>query len=265
MTSIISAPQIPADVESGPSAADRIFEVLETCARAGRPLTLAQLVERTGLPKSTLHRACWKLVALGALDDTGHGFRIGTRLFALASAHPDLRRLRAASMPYLHVLCARTGWIANLATRSGDRALLLEEQYLTPHGTAKMLGSTLPLHATAVGKALLAYAPPEEIEATIARTGLRAYTGHTIVRPQLLLEHLQTIRTRGYALSCEEWHIGAAGVAAPVVVDGDVVASVALVGPPDQAELRRLAAPVQLAAARLARALAPRAAEPTAA
>jgi DNA-binding IclR family transcriptional regulator len=168
-------------------------------------------------------------------------------------------------MPYLHVLCARTGWIANLATRSGDRALLLEEQYLTPHRTPKMLGTTLPLHATAVGKALLAFAPPEEIEATIAHTGLRAFTGHTIVRPQLLLEHLETIRNRGYALACEEWQIGAAGVAAPVIVDGEVVASVALVGPPDRAELQRLAAPVQLAAARLAQALAPRAAAPAAA
>jgi DNA-binding IclR family transcriptional regulator len=250
-------------VASGPSAADRIFEVLETCARAGRPLTLAQLVERTGLPKSTLHRACWKLVALGALDDTDHGFRIGTRLFALASAHPDLRRLRAAAMPYLHVLCARTGWIANLATRSGDRALLLEEHYNTPQRTPKMLGATLPLHATAVGKALLAHAPPEEIEATIARAGLQAFTGHTIVRPQLLLEHLETIRARGYALGCEEWRAGAAGVAAPVVVNGEVVASIALVGPPDRPELRRLAGPVQLAAARLAAALAPRAAATT--
>jgi DNA-binding IclR family transcriptional regulator len=253
------------DVAPGPSAADRIFEVLETCARAGRPLTLAQLVERTGLPKSTLHRACWKLVALGALDETERGFRIGTRLFALASAHPDLRRLRAASAPYLHVLCARSGWIANLATRSGDRALLLEEQYHTPHRTPKMIGTTLPLHATAVGKALLAHAPPEEIDATIARAGLRAFTGHTIVRPQLLLAQLETIRGRGYALSCEEWRNGAAGVAAPVVVDGEVVASIALVGPPDRAVLRQLAGPVLLAAARLARALASPPAAPTAA
>jgi DNA-binding IclR family transcriptional regulator len=238
-----------------PSAADRIFVVLEACARAGRSLSLPELVERTGMPKSTLHRACRKLVTLGALEDRDGRFFVGTRLFALASTNPELRKLRAVSVPYLHVLCARSGWIANLATRSGDRALLLEEQYSVAHRLPKMLGSTMPLHATAIGKALLAFATKDEIDDTIARVGLRPYTGHTIVRPRLLAEHLAMIRARGFAISSEEWRMGSAGVAAPVLLDGKVVASVALVGPPDQAELDRLAGPVKLAAARIGNAL----------
>jgi DNA-binding IclR family transcriptional regulator len=158
-------------------------------------------------------------------------------------------------MPYLHVLCARSGWMANLATRSGDRALLLEEQYSVAHRIPQMLGATMPLHATAIGKALLAYAGPDEIEDIIGRVGLRPYTGHTIVRPQMLVEHLAAVRARGFAISSEEWRMGSAGVAAPVIVDQRTVASVALVGPPDQAELQRLVGWVKLVAARIGQAL----------
>src|SRR6266487_162934 len=92
--------------EGAPSVADRVFAVLESCAGSSHPLTLVDLVERTGLPKTTLHRMCWKLVELGMLEHAQDGFRIGTKLFALGSMNPGLRRLRAIAMPYLHTLVA---------------------------------------------------------------------------------------------------------------------------------------------------------------
>src|ERR1044071_7040178 len=95
--------------EQGPSVADRLFSVLESCASSPRALTLADLVERTGLPKTTLHRTCWKLVERGALENDGDGSRIATKLFALGSRSPTLRRLRVIGMPYLHDLVAVTG------------------------------------------------------------------------------------------------------------------------------------------------------------
>src|SRR3954469_5455946 len=109
--------------------ADRIFTVLETCARSHTTLTLSDLVARTGLPKTTLHRVCWKLVELGALEHSERGFNVGTKLFALGSMHPALRRLRSAAMPHLLELSAGTGYMANLAVMNERRALLLEEVY----------------------------------------------------------------------------------------------------------------------------------------
>jgi DNA-binding IclR family transcriptional regulator len=250
-----------AKLETPQSGLDRVFLVLEQCAAADRALSLAELAERTGLPKSTLHRMCWKLAELGAVEATDGGFCVGSKLFALGGMHPEVRRLRALSMPFLHELCVRSGLMANLAVRCGDKALLVEEIYFTegapPRIPPKMIGTTLPLHATAIGKALIADLPGEAIERLAERSGLRPYTGRTIVRPGVLFEHLRRGHAARVIISSEEWRMGAAAVAAPVIVAGRTVAAVALVGPPDIRQLRRCADSVRGAAAGLARTLLP--------
>lgn len=238
--------------ESGLSVTERVFLVLEHCAAANRTLSLAELAIRTGMAKSTLHRVCWKLVELGGLEASSNGFRVGTKLFALGGMNPAVRHLRAMSMPVLYDLCARSHWMANLAVRSGDRALLVEEICCDERTPAQMIGARLPLHATANGKALIAHLSQCEIEALAARNGLRAFTRHTIVRADVLAEHLGKARAAGVTTASEEWHLGAAGVAAPVVVDGVTVAAISLVGVPDPRLLRQLAQPVQKAAQLLA-------------
>jgi DNA-binding IclR family transcriptional regulator len=253
--------------EQGPSVADRLFSVLESCASSTRALTLADLVDRTGLPKTTLHRTCWKLVELGALENDEDGFRIGTKLFALGSMSPRLRRLRVIGMPYLHDLVAVTGRVANLAVLSEKRALLVEEIYgpVVPV-MPKMVGATMPLHATAIGKALLMHRTPDELDAIIGDSEhmLRPYSPRTIVRPNLLREHLAVAERSGVVVSREEWTPGTSAVAAPIVANGDTVAAVALIGPFTETDLRRLAGPVRTVAqrfsARLSTAAAPAAA-----
>ena len=237
--------------ESGPSVADRLFSVLESCASSSRALTLVDLVDRTGLPKTTLHRTCWKLVELGALENDADGFRIGTKLFALGSMSPRLRRIRVIGMPYLHELVAVTGRVANLAVLSEHRALLVEEIYgpVVPV-IPKMVGATMPLHATAIGKALLMRHSPEVLDDIVGDRLLRPYTPRTIVRPNILREHLEVARRTGVVVSREEWTAGTSGVAAPIVAHGETVAAIALVGPFGESELRRLAPPVRAVAER---------------
>ena len=92
------------------------------------------------------------LVELGGLEASRNGFRVGTKLFALGGMNPAVRHLRAMSMPVLYDLCARSHWMANLAVRSGDRALLVEEIYCDEPVPAQMIGARLPLHATANGR-----------------------------------------------------------------------------------------------------------------
>jgi IclR family transcriptional regulator, acetate operon repressor len=244
--------------EGGPSVADRVFVVLESCAGSSRALTLVDLVERTGLPKTTLHRMCWKLVELGMLEHADGGFRIGTKLFALGSMNPGLRRLRATAMPHLHGLVERTGWAVNLAVLADRRALIVEEIYGTQSQTMRrMVGGRLPLHATAVGKALLSGYADAPLEALVGVRTLRPFTRTTIVRPNLLREQLDAIRRTGVAYSHEEWSLGTSGVASPVVVEGRVLAAVAAVGPPGDAGLRQRAGSVHAAASAVARALTP--------
>ncbi len=242
--------------EGGPSVADRVFLVLEACAASSRPLTLAELVHRTGMPKTTLHRVCRKLVEHEMLERDEDGFRVGTKMFALGSMNPGLRRLRSMSMPYLQALVARSGWVVNLAILSNRRALIVEEVFGDEMPTiVRMGGATMPLHATAIGKALLSGLEPDELDELVGTGALRPYTRRTMVRPNLLREQLAAIRRTGIAFSHEEWRMGTSGVAAPVVAAGRVVAAVALVGVPDAAAIRGLASPVRAAAEGLGRAL----------
>jgi DNA-binding IclR family transcriptional regulator len=245
--------------ETGPSVADRLFTVLEACSTSRRPLTLADLGELTGLPKTTLHRVCWKLVDLHVLEHCASGFRVGPRLYALGAMSPELQRLRAIGMPYLHVLVAHTGWVANLGVLCDGRALVVDEvsgfERLPPR--ERMVGRRMPLHATALGKALLAFAPADMREAVLEPAVLKPFTRQTVVRTSLLREQLDDVVRRGYALSHEELRTGVSGVAAPVFADGELTAAIALVGPPDEAALRRLSGHVRLAAQRFGEALAP--------
>jgi DNA-binding IclR family transcriptional regulator len=232
--------------------------VLESCAGSSHGLTLVDLVARTGLPKTTLHRVCWKLVELGLLTHAEDGFRIGTKLFALGSMNPDLRRLRAAAMPHLYELMTRTGWATNLAVLADGRALVVEEVFGgQTRVMPRMVGARLPLHATAIGKVLLSGYDDEALDAYLAAGVLRPYTRTTVVRVNLLREQLEAVRRGGVAFSHEEWAIGTCGVAAPVMVRDAIVASVAVVGSPGEAALRQRADAVRAAALGIGRALSP--------
>jgi DNA-binding IclR family transcriptional regulator len=195
------------------------------------------------------------------LSHADDGFRIGTKLFALGSMSPDLRKLRAAAMPYLHQLVTETGWATNLAVLAERRALIVEEVYGGLAGTRRrMVGARLPLHATAVGKALLAGYDDATIDLVLGTGMLRPYTQTTIVRPNLLRDQLAAVRQTGVAFSHEEWALGTSGVAAPIRVGSAVVACVAAVGEPGESGLRQRAPAVRVAAARIGRALSPAAA-----
>jgi DNA-binding IclR family transcriptional regulator len=118
----------------------------------------------------------------------------------------------------------------------------------------KMVGATMPLHATAIGKALLLHQDDDVLDAVIGDRLLRPFTPHTIVRPSLLREHLAAARHAGVVLSREEWRLGTSAVAAPVMVGGETIAAVAALSPFEY-ELPGLIASVRTAAARFGAAL----------
>jgi DNA-binding IclR family transcriptional regulator len=241
-----------AQARESTSAVDRVFIVLEACARSGRTVSLTDLVAATGMAKTTAHRLCWKLTSLGALEHVDGGFRIGPRLFALGALNPTLLRLRTASMPLLYEMSRETGHISNLAIMENDRALLIDEVFAAERSVPRMVGASMPLHATALGKVLLAGQPLERRTTLVGPELLHPFTRHTIVRPNLLLEQLVVIARSGIAYSREEWRLGVAGVAASVLDGGRPVAALALVGIPRAVEVERYGQTVRAAADALA-------------
>ena len=218
-------------------------------------LTLSQLAERAGLPLSTAHRLVAELVEWGALARGPDGrYAVGRRIWRLGLLAPVSLGLRDLALPYLQDLSAGTGENAHLAVRDGTTALYVERiagRSAVP--IVSRAGSRLPLHATGVGKVLLAAAPPEVVAQVLAQA--RRVTPYTVVSPGVLRRQLADVRRRGYAQTAEEMTLGTRSVAVPVVdADGAVLAALGLVVSSGRRDVARLVPALHVAARGVARA-----------
>jgi IclR family transcriptional regulator, acetate operon repressor len=234
----------------------RAFTLL-TAFRAGDgELTLAELCRRTGFPKPTAHRLLVELEAWGAIERTPTGLRLGMRLFELGQRVPRQRDLHELAAPFLADLVEATRETVHLAVPDGTDAVYVQK-LVAPGGpeVPSRLGGRMPLHCTGVGKALLAFGPPELLAAVLAG-GLARRTPRTVVAPGLLHVELQRIRRDGVAEEHEESAPGVACVAAPVLgADGRAVAALSITGWANRLNARRTAPAVRTAALALSRAL----------
>jgi len=237
------------------SAPERILTTLDACA-AKRSLTLAELVEETGLPKTTLHRTCWRLVELGLLEHCDHGFRIGLKMFVLGHSNPVLNTVRIAAMPVLLELQRTTGAMSNLALLHDGKALVIDAVYGSEPSIPRLVGAPLPLHCTAVGKAIAAALEADAREELVLERRLPPATVHTIVRPALLREHLERVAQTGLASSDEEFMAEVCGVAAAMRMHNGAIVAIGYVGKVNKNIVRQVSDPVRQAAAALRIALA---------
>jgi DNA-binding IclR family transcriptional regulator len=201
----------------GPTVTSRVLRLLEAFGPDRPRLTLSQLSRRAGLPLTTAHRLVGELAAWGALerDDEGR-YRIGLRLWEVAALAPRGLGLREHAMPYLEDLYEATRQNVQLAVLDGTEALYLER--LSARGAVGVIsrvGGRLPLHATGVGLALLAYAEPDVQERVLAGP-LPRFTPHTVTNPRDLRRVLAEVRRTGVAISDRLLELTALSVAAPV-------------------------------------------------
>jgi len=222
-----------------------------------RRLTLSEMARRAGLPLATAHRLAGELTGWGALDrQPGGEYVVGRRMWDLGLLAPVQSGLRQAASPFLHDLYGTTLATVHLAVRDGSEVLYIDR--LAGHVSVPVVsgtGSRLPMHATGVGKVLLAYAPDDVVVDVLGR--LTRVTPYTITQPARLLEQLRRVRTEGYATTGEEMSAGACSVAVPVRgPDGEVVAALGIVVPDLRRERARLVSALQVAAHGIARTLA---------
>ena len=140
---------------------------------------------------------------------------MGRRLWDIGLLAPLQTDLRQVASPFLHDIYAATLATVHLAVRDGTEVLYIDR--LAGHASVPVVsqvGSRLPMHATGVGKVLLAYAPDEVREAVL--TDLSRVTPYTVTQPGRLLAELRRVRTEGYAQTSEEMSLGACSVAVPV-------------------------------------------------
>lgn len=224
-------PDSPASApgDAGRTVTNKVLAILATYEHSPGALSLTQLADGAGLPLPTAHRLVAELVGWGALERDENGrYAVGLRLWEIAQNAQ--RELRDAARPYLQDLFSLTQETAHLAVREGHEALYIDRIYSSKRvPRASRVGGRLPLHATAVGKVLLAFEEPWVRDAYVAR-GLEAPTRNTHVNPTRLLEELETIREQGYATTFEEVRPGSCSIAVPVQSgDGRAPASIGLV------------------------------------
>lgn len=235
------------------SMIDRVVRVLDAFDGPAH-LSLSQIVRRTGLPRSSVHRILERLVAVRWLTREGNDYQLGIRMLELGSLVLQQNRLRDAAIPFMHQLAASSRNVVHLAVLDGTEIVYLEKIGGPPGATLpSRMGGRAPAYCTGVGKALLAYADDEVVQ-QVVEGGLRARTRFTITDRGRLLRELQQVRERGVAFDREEAVRGVGCVAAAVRGPGAAVAALSVCGPIRQLNFTQLTPAVQQAALRVWRA-----------
>jgi DNA-binding IclR family transcriptional regulator len=240
----------------GRSVTSKVVAILDAFSADCPRLSLQGLAERTGLPQSTTYRLASELVEWGGLERGAGGYQIGMRLWEIGELARRGEQLRDVALPFMHDLYDATRENVHLAVRDGHEALYIEK--ITGRGATRVVtrrGGRLPLHATGVGKALLAYAPEEFVSELFSKE-LKRYTPHTIIAPAQLRRKLSDVRRTGVVFSVEELTLGSISVAAPIFsAPHTVIAALAVVVRSSRKDLKRLAPAVRTTANSLSRIL----------
>jgi IclR family acetate operon transcriptional repressor len=215
-------------------ALSRGLAVLEALAATEGGATLTALAERLALPAPTAHRLLATLEQAGYVQQGAGGeWLIGVRAFRVGSAFLDHRNLVVHAYPYLKRLMEQSGETTNLAVIDRGEAVVVEQvQCRELMRMSTKLGARAPLHASGVGKAMLAAMSDAAVEAVLASRGQLALTARTITDREALARELAASRERGYAIDDEEQAEGLRCVAAPIWDEnGEVWAAISLAGP----------------------------------
>ena len=210
------------------------FRLLEEVSRAGT-LTLGEAVVRSGIPKSTVFRIFSTLQHLGVLirDEADKTYRLGYGVPGLLTAGEDLETLRRAALPHMIRLRDAFGETVNLGKLQHDKVVYLE---VVPSESALRFserpGATVTVHASALGRAILAFSPPAIADSLIAGRPLAALTEKTVTNEAALRAELAKIKRQGYAIETEEVALQATCLGAPILNSrGEAIAGLGLSGP----------------------------------
>jgi DNA-binding IclR family transcriptional regulator len=231
--------------------------ILEAFDEDDHGLRLSEVAARADLPKSTVSRLVSTLVREHYLERDGRVIHLGLRLFELGQLADEPRELRAAALPVMADLRNRTGEIVSLALRDGREmvciAVVRGQTSATP---TSRIGGRIPTHATALGKAVLAFSDDADVAAVLS-SGLAPWTSQTITDPQSLIRELSGVRQTGLALEVGEFVEASAAVASPVFSpSGALLGAISVSGRAGDFDPERSGPSVRAAAVALTRRLA---------
>ncbi len=223
----------PRSPHGGRAILTRYALVLDTVAQASRALPLAEIGERTGLPQATVYRLVHALLHVGFLapGERRKHYVVGPRLLRLLCAAMPRGAVRQLAQPILEQLASDFGETAYIAKLEGAE---VETLAVALPGSERQAfvqpGRSMPFHAAASAKAILAFADDRLVDEVLAKPHAR-YTARTKTTEHEIAAELATIRQQGFAVCDQELDPGVLSYACPVRIGGaGVVYSLGVVG-----------------------------------
>jgi IclR family transcriptional regulator, acetate operon repressor len=216
-------------MSNGTQSVDRAAELVTLVVRAEGPISFTQLVEQTGLARSTASRLLQALERNGILERNHEGLFRGGALFAhYANRFDRVESLANAAQPMLERIAEETDETVNLGVPSGEtvvHAAQIDTSFIL--GATNWIDVEVPPHCSALGKVLYAF---DALRMPKGR--LEARTAASVTDPTVLESQLETIRRLGYAVTRGEVEDGLDALAAPVRDPrGQVIAAIGVSGP----------------------------------
>lgn len=220
--------------------------ILEAIAAGAVPMSLAEASRRTGLHRSTAFHLLQTLVGLGFLRrvDATRRYELATRLHRLTQPNWTFGQLSQTAAPVLAQLAKRSGEGAALAAFRGTAlTVVAKHESDAPVRVMQEVGTQRPPHASAAGKAILAWLAEPECTDRLARMEFPRLTAKTITNRAAFEAELERVRQAGCAIDDEEHLIGIRCISAPVFAQaGHVVAGLSIIGPTGHMTRRKLRA-----------------------
>jgi IclR family transcriptional regulator, pca regulon regulatory protein len=199
------------------STLERGLSVLRAFDEHHPEMRLSEVAAKTGLSPAVARRCLKTLVALGYVGQHGRSFLLRPDVLAFGSAYLSSMNLEQFCLPPLQAMRDETGDSASMAVISGGDIL-----YLVHVSTNRRIrlgasvGTRFPLHATSMGKAILAFRPDDEIDAFMAGAPFQRFTDRTVTDAAALRDRLAKVRDQGFDSALDELDFGIVSVAVPV-------------------------------------------------
>ncbi|GAA2843316.1 IclR family transcriptional regulator [Kribbella solani] len=212
---------------------DRAIRILGVLQGARR-LSLSDLAARLDLPPSTVHGILKTLQAHGMVlqDRDSNRYQLGPAVLKLGNVYLDTLELRSRAVTWSEELARRSGHAVRTGVLTHDEVVIIHHEP-RPDGSRQMpeVGIVIPAHASALGKAMLAYLP-DQLDELLANGPLRSMTSETVIDGDELRKQLDEVARDALAAEREEAVLGEAGLAAPIFdASGLVVGAIGIVLP----------------------------------
>lgn len=195
----------------------RGLAVVQAFSDSRKPQTIANISQKTGIPRAAVRRCLHTLRELGYVDAELNNFSLRPKVLTLGYSYLSSTPLTVSAQPYLNEISRTLNESSSMAVLEDGEVL-----YVARASTSRVMsvalntGSRLPAYCTSLGRVMLAHLPPDELEQYLAKTKLRAMTENTVVNQKRLREILADVRRDGYAINDEELELGLRSIAVPV-------------------------------------------------